>query len=143
MIKYLLPLLLLSSCGPQTVFYKKDPRLDKYVNSFNTYYNVEYVGSYYIEKDWSDGSKDIGICRRLHSNSHHNVIVIKESYWNTATEASREQLMFHELGHCVLRLSHNDNMWTDGCPSSIMNTVHLSDACYNKYRWYYLEDLKK
>lgn len=37
-------------------------------------------------------------------------ISVSESYWMTASEPEREELIFHELGHCLLGRDHDDNV---------------------------------
>lgn len=49
----------------------------------------------------ADGDNDtVGECS---SRPNEIVIVIDRDYWNSVKEASREELMFHELGHGLLR----------------------------------------
>ena len=57
------------------------------------------------------------------------LIRINASYWNAVSYWDRRELIFHELGHCVLGLSHNDTMigWQ---PVSIMHTYHLGTSYY-------------
>lgn len=53
-----------------------------------------------------------------------------------------EQVMFHELGHCLLGLQHNDAIdQRTRYPVSIMNTYHFSGDLYNKFRDSYLMQL--
>ena len=60
--------------------------------------------------------------------------------WLTASITYRELLLFHEMGHHILRRLHKDNMFRDGCPTSIMY-YQLHEDCYKKYREYYIEEL--
>lgn len=51
-------------------------------------------------------------------------ILINASYWNELDEFQRELLVYHELGHCVLRLSHDESIATiagESVPASIMH----------------------
>lgn len=47
-------------------------------------------------------------------------IDIDKSFWMQASESERETLIFHELGHCVLKREHNSKMNADNMPESIM-----------------------
>jgi Putative phage metallopeptidase len=43
--------------------------------------------------------------------------------WTSAKVQSRETLIFHELGHCLLgRIKHKDDYLPNGAPTSIMNS---------------------
>jgi len=58
-----------------------------------------------------------GLCELYTKQSP--VISIDRSYWAGADDAERENLMFHELGHCVLRRGHLETR-KDLKPVSIM-----------------------
>lgn len=65
-------------------------------------------------------------------------IKINIEWWSTADYYGREQLVFHELGHCVLNRGHNDlpakDQWGMNKNSSIMNSFH-----FNYYKDYYAD----
>ena len=77
-------------------------------------------------------------------------IEIRRSRWEELSEASREQLLYHELGHCVLDKGHKSgNRWgSQGywCPPSIMNpytfTERQIDSCYKPDHVGYLNELR-
>lgn len=52
-----------------------------------------------------------------------------------------EQVMYHELGHCILGLNHNDTTGVNNWPQSIMNTYHFSGSLYYNYKNDYLMQL--
>lgn len=98
-MKYLAPILLivLSSCGRPAIV---DAELKPFVDSFITlsrqynpeldlpdevYFDVVFVPSLKYPIIGSCGNGKISISRL---------------YWDTASFFNREQLMFHELGHC-------------------------------------------
>ncbi len=73
-------------------------------------------------------------------------IVINEEYWMSATNATREILMYHELGHCVLYRQHsNATSVVNGeiIPASVMNDFVIDDWYYDRYREYYMGELFK
>lgn len=78
---------------------------------------------------WSDGYREIKINR---------------VYWLFYSDAQKEILVFHELGHCVLGLKHNDTK-SSGCPASIMRSylfsVDEAQDCYDNNRLFYLEEI--
>ena len=60
-------------------------------------------------------------------------VYIKSSTWVSMSQFDKRELVFHELGHCVLKLSHNDTKQANGIPVSIMTTNHNGPRIYNQY----------
>lgn len=56
-----------------------------------------------------------------------NGITIKKAFWDSAEEADKEQLMFHELTHCVFKLPHVKTV-------SIMYPIMLRTFYYIDHR---------
>jgi hypothetical protein len=147
-----------------------DPRLSGYLDSFMIRYghlvdpktaegltmgisvvgftNTNAVGRCYYSK-LPDGGREISI-----------------SYWDFSwySESQREELVFHELGHCLCNLDHthkggtyrepdkeypsnNLEEWPklgylpDGCPASTMYPRVMGSDCYEKHRELYLQDI--
>lgn len=69
-------------------------------------------------------------------------IFIDREYWDSASIARREQLIFHELGHCVLRREHLLTK-RSGFPISLMypEIDRIPDFWYAIYRKIYLDEL--
>lgn len=76
-------------------------------------------------------------------------VEIKKSRWDSLEEAGKEQLLYHELGHCVMNKGHDfgyhwgsESRW---CPVSIMNpytfTLWQIQTCYIPDHAEYLEEL--
>jgi hypothetical protein len=78
-----------------------------------------------------------GICKTKDGQSP--TIIIDSEYWADADEFFKENLMFHELGHCLLNRDHR-NEWDDDGPVSIMNS-YLIPSFYEKSRESYIEEL--
>ena len=102
-------------------------------------------------KDLSELGK-IGICtlRKVEavgrSYDYIPEVSIDKEFWETATEASRKDLMDHELGHCILKRGHNENIKDEiNTPESIMFPYHVPDVIgQNRYLEmydYYLTEL--
>ncbi len=49
-------------------------------------------------------------------------VVVDESNWNRLDALEKEYVIFHELGHCILRRSHNDTENASGVCESIMQS---------------------
>ena len=56
-----------------------------------------------------------GVCFRNSGN-----ILINEDSWNKRTDFSKEFLIFHELGHCVLDRRHDNGVLPNGLCKSLM-----------------------
>jgi len=68
-------------------------------------------------------------------------VEIDPVWWYEAGYADQEQLIFHELAHCVLRQDHRNFIMSDRCPGSIMDEYHIHNSCYIKHYDYYIEEL--
>lgn len=71
------------------------------------------------------------------------VITINRKYWNIASNIERELLIFHELGHCLLFLGHDDLLLSSGTSRSIMTSALTSDLVWNyrNNKKYYIDQL--
>lgn len=109
--------------------------IELFENSYNVNVNVPiiynyedplYAGACYT---YSDGYKEIKVNKK---------------FWENYSTEQREVLIFHELGHCVFNLDH-DNNHSLYCPASVMRSYLFSDFeilyCYIPNRSYYLDDL--
>ena len=86
--------------------------------------------------------KYAGVCL-VYSNGYRE-IQINSDYWYSYTPEQKEQLVYHELGHCVLNKEH-DNTLRENCPNSIMrsymfNTYEINE-CYLPEHNHYMENL--
>ena len=72
-------------------------------------------------------------------------VEINPAKWATLSDAAKEQVMFHEVGHWMQLSADHDYTQTgpDGCPTSIMFPSMFADgACYTSHRSYYIQQLK-
>lgn len=89
-----------------------------------------------------NGTSDIGSCSGT-------TILLQANFWNsnTTSNSQREQLLFHELGHCLLNISTHDDSTvltidqSRSINSSMMSTHAISDGVYRLNRNYYLQKL--
>ena len=90
-----------------------------------------------LSNDW------VGACYPS-ANTNHKRIMITKSYWYSIDSVAKQQLIFHELGHCVLNRDHND-LKVNGHPVSIM--YYNMDVSESDRTWYishqkeYLDEL--
>jgi hypothetical protein len=103
-MKYLLiALIFLSACGTPP---KVDSELQPFINSF-----IELSKQYNPELDLPDEVYfDVLFVPKLKSpyigTCGSQGIQISKEFWDRVGHFDREQLMFHELGHCFLGLNH-------------------------------------
>lgn len=105
-------------------------------------------GSLLIQPIPLENPKIAGRCHRYSPNDPKNWIEFDEDYWNTLTYYGKEELVFHELGHCVYGLEHDERRGNVGIysevPLSIMYPVHFGSMNYYKENtnYYYKELLQ-
>ncbi len=100
-MKYLLiSLILLSGCGTAP---KIDSQLQPFVDSFLKYAEQHNLESYDIDFNIlfvpTMSGTTVGTCG-------FDGIKINKAFWDNVGHYDHEQLMFHELGHCVLGHDH-------------------------------------
>lgn len=128
-------LLVIGSCvgcghlGPTLV---RDAALEPYIARFEALYGhpVNSRLSYYFEEldDNIIGTCTIRPTKRL--------IKIDPSYWALVEDdLEREQLMFHELGHCVLNRGHDETL-TDLGPYHDVPTSLMYPVAFAYYDYY-------
>jgi hypothetical protein len=80
-----------------------------------------------------------GICELDGDNTP--TILVNEDAWDDMSEDERESLIFHELGHCVLKRKHRADQMGPGIPASLMNPYTIPGWTYEQYKKYYIEEL--
>ena len=94
--------------------------------------------------EWgNENPRMIGYCYR-NGDGTKRIIRINPVFWanNQDNFASKEELMYHELGHCILDRDHNDSKLIDGkTPASVMNHYHIGQNSYEKYYVDYMVEL--
>lgn len=133
---FLLLVLLCSGCG-------RLPHVTKsaqvHVKEFERVYRVRSKVSVYL-KQLTNGLA--GLCTRYSRNSPDNSIYLNVTRWEGLSHYGREQLIFHELGHCVLGFDHRNDVLPNDYEKSIMYGKFFGDQWYYEYfRDYYLREL--
>jgi hypothetical protein len=139
-------ILLLTACGNgfkhQDVIH--DSSLIKYVKRFQEI-SVNITGRFYSDASLSYYFADLGegkiAGQCTYREDHNNIIKINIKYWGDDTELEREQLMLHELGHCILLRPHRNDEFDDGTPKSIMYWRLMSERVYLQKYDYYIKEL--
>lgn len=113
--------------------YYVHPEFKPYVDHFTVIYNKEITGLRVVFHPIN--STTIGWClvefikeSNIFQNSLKKIMIITidNEFWAEATTAQRENLIFHELGHCVLGKKHNDNIATTTTTLNNNSQIHAS-----------------
>lgn len=142
MKKLLLLFLLLTSCAKRT--YHIDSELMPIVQIFlnegmkrGLYYSVNEIDIVYDTLK----SPKVGVCEKSIDgmNKLYRKIKVDRTYW-MYNQVMREQLMTHELGHCILNRPHIST-YKYGLPVSVMNPYVLDEWEFRVNRTYYYNEL--
>jgi hypothetical protein len=87
-----------------------------------------------------DEANIAGTCRYGQHIAH---VTIDETFWNDSHDLLREMVVFHELGHCVLKRGHEDTSFSNGACASLMNSgLSQCQVVYDETnRNFYLDEL--
>jgi hypothetical protein len=132
--------LLLTACAPYKPFVPYiDPSAEPFVKEFEEIYHTEVLVNVYVtELPVNIGGECI--------ESENRTIELNKPYWEAISYFGKEQLLFHELGHCVLNRGHRNDLGQVGIyfnvPMSIMYYMAFGEtAYYQANRTYYLQEL--
>lgn len=124
--------------------------------------NVNIMFSSLGYSDKFSEKETIGIC-----NLVTKTVYIDKKWWKeTKNELAKEELIFHELGHCILDRDHTSakidkgtvtfynqrsifttgiiekyERFKDGCPKSMMHPYSFSKTCLKIHRKHYIKEL--
>ena len=129
-------------CGERP-FKNVHPKLRKFVRKFDNLYfkyrklhipeDIDIKLDFIIESESASGVYD-----RIRDET-----IISRNHYYSLSDDQIEEVVFHELGHHVLRLHHDwDNKkLKDGCVATIMNKRGASKKCYIRHKKYYMKEL--
>lgn len=139
----LIVLILLSACGKAQVSTDGgaivDSELAPYFDRFDSDIgaNTSGINAYMAPQTYPTIAQCI-----LYSNGRRD-IQVDPTIWNNADDSAREQILFHELGHCALFLDHISTLNSSNCPVSVMYPYAFGDSsCYLNNRQVYYDELK-
>ncbi len=139
--------LLLSACGEWDALTYQDPEFSSYILEFQklSQYDTSKIRIEFSDESDETVRGELGACQKgLLNGNPIRRIKIRRGRWQEASQDSREQLIFHELGHCLLNRSHSDSYVRRGryvMPTSIMSASQISDEVYKVNRDYYISEL--
>jgi hypothetical protein len=123
----------LTACGraPDSI----DPSLQVYVDSFRSSAQLEGVQlvDFTLDVKFGEVVHDhlAGLCS---PDTTVNTITVDPTYWKMLSPTTREALMFHELGHCLLGRSHDTTLNNSGRPAQIMHPSLVAEVDYLGHR---------
>lgn len=146
-----LSLTLLVACGNPNAGYV-DPRTQEYVTSFIRAYrgsrdlirllppiNLTLGETTHLPSPLGPDYTVLGYCALMQLPT----VVLDEVRFEDMHEPMKEQLVWHELGHCLLKRPHleGDNPDMFGIPTSMMRSYMIDEATYSAFRDYYVAEL--
>ena len=138
-------IIILSACSKDKV-YNVPPEVEVYVQRFEDEaqargYDIEIkrLKVNFVDNLSNGGDAIAGRCNNPGGRTPH--IELSSDFLEMSPEV-QEQLVFHELGHCVLEREHVDAFMSNGHYSSIMNTHYWTYLEGQEYkRDHYLNEL--
>lgn len=145
-MKYLLGFLFLAGCAkiPKNKL-DVQPELQKYVDSFVQDGNS--IGRKIQIQSLKMFIEELPASMMGKCTLENNTVTVRigKSYYDYFTQNNLtddlEELVYHELGHCVLGLKHNETRGVNNFPVSIMVSYHFSGVLYKKYKYNYIREL--
>lgn len=130
-------LLVLASCGVNPGPVVVDETFSPYIQRFETEIGVSADG---ISMQFGNLEKDyVGVCS---ISWVEKSVTIDKTFWEQSNESQKEELIYHELGHCAMGLEHDEGLRpVSNCPKSIMYPEMLG-GCYPAFVEYYKEELR-
>jgi hypothetical protein len=116
------------------------PYVSRFEDTSIDFGNAVKVDNLVVQFGQMDTPAEHGVCD-ITGDGSPPTITIDQAYWNQADENTREALIFHELGHCVLRRVHETTIAANGEPESMMYPYTMDKQVYAKYRQQYLQEL--
>jgi hypothetical protein len=125
-----------------------DPAFNSYVQKFESKGKTQTGDSNFQVGDIPINFKELGsgdvqgVCNEYTDGTKE--ILIKKSWWDSVDEGFRESLLFHELGHCRLGRTHNDDMIQVGSnqyKASLMHSYIVESPDYTLHQNDYFREL--
>lgn len=84
------------------------------------------------------GPTAVGFCRM---GGYTPRVTIDKTFWDKSNEDMRYELIYHELGHCILGREHNNAVLVNHRPASIMNSHLFNPNIIKQNHDYYIREL--
>jgi len=128
-------ILVLASCGNKPENDNIDPTFQPYIDHFTRLYGKSVALDMQFVDDYGKDKFTVGQCTLFPKFKAY--VTIKRSYWDRTSTPGKHQLVFHELGHCLLGYGHRNELMANPIgspfaesPKSIMNSNTLNSEFY-------------
>jgi hypothetical protein len=141
-----------SACAPKEkaheAFLQVDAPFQDFVNNFEQVSGEEgnplRINDLIVTFGSTPSLNETGVCEWSENETPR--ITLNQRIWNTLNDYDRQEVMFHELGHCVLRRIHqNSEMMayngTVRVAESIMYPYRISGTIYRDNIVHYHDEL--
>lgn len=126
-----------------------DPQLMAFIEQFESLTGKNFDGKTYFtttEELKEFGVGVLAVCTKYLGGKKE--IYIDENFWEQSDDSFKEELIFHELGHCVLNRDHDDRLVGMNIentvyiiPKTIMYPYVFGGIIYEKFHDYYTREL--
>jgi hypothetical protein len=92
----------------------------------------------------ANGDRERAVCET--ATGMTPTITVDNTAWaeianGAENDLDREELLFHEMGHCLLGRVHNHDLQSDGTPVTMMNPYRIDHDIYSDNHAYYVNEL--
>jgi hypothetical protein len=118
------------------------PYVDSFIYNAKTYNVTIVIDNILIDFTNKLEPDEMGEC--LSAIGLNPIIRINRSAWLKMSDSSKEQLIYHELGHCILNRDHLNTFGVNGnpyVPVSIMYEYMIYDDIYDYNVVHYYQEL--
>lgn len=127
--------------APKEADFETDAIFIPYIQEFESYAGINTssvpIGFDDLPNNWA------GVCYRSRSGgvTLHAYIKIDRVKWSRTSDLQKYNLIFHELGHCVLNRKHVHTEAPRFCPASFMHDTVMSDYCLRENWQVYMTEM--
>lgn len=116
-----------------------DPEFKKYVNEYkNATKTYKKTSVKFANLKKTEEYSILGLCNPFTGN-----VLIDRTEWVRLYNIEKRLLIYHELGHCLHRKSHDDRLREVSlCPVSIMHPTFPPRRCVNIFYENYLQEIE-
>lgn len=130
---------MLTGCSQWVPLATQDPELKPYFTHFE---NTFGVYPWHVSAKFEDKNKDPKVMGGCGFRGATLQITIYRNHWSKLGKYGKEQLMFHEFGHCVFSRKHTPLPMFPMMPTSIMNEYFIMESYYEAHRIDYINELR-
>lgn len=141
-----------SGCAPKEkqhdAFLQIDSPFQGYVNSFEqtsaSEGNALTITDLIITFGTTPSMNETGVCEVAENETPR--IIVNQRIWNTLNDYDKQEVIFHELGHCVLRRIHQNSEMlayngAQTVPESVMYPYRIPGTIYRDNMAHYHGEL--